>query len=517
MKSLLIALLILSAWIPSHAQTNYMWLTDEETTPLYEGEVARFFGRDTIWGPLHSNGWIATQNVGGLPVFYDIISTSMPSFRSGSPNPAGRFLGGDPIFNAPIVQFPVDLTYIRDAAEDDARYYSIPWMEWRCEIVGSNLRIYYYPEGTFFDSLQASSFVVALSPDNVFFFDGPLDLAGELNTDDIDLIIGCSRDIRLIDNVMLQGTNISNGVLPAGATSRIAIASEEQILIANTYENGRGNCTNGNHSNNNHALCHIVVTAYLVSLGFGVSVEQLNDSFDWYVSPSNPDERGNFIMTGGMAQRYRGLVHRSNNGGTGYNKILHYDHRMQDWNIGAFFPFTYTELPDTFYFEDTNVGTTALDTIVITTIGPFSGAFAGAPFGTTAGYQFSGPFHVPISFTPPAVGPFYGTLTFFLAGNFQSIALRGNGIRTAPPITTEVFPNPFNNISTLRLTLPEAAHVRAVVYDILGREVAKLADTTFPAGPHTLAVDGSRWASGLYFLRTESLGQVQTRKLMLLK
>ena len=173
--------------------------------------------------------------------------------------------------------------------------------------------------------------------------------------------------------------------------------------------------------------------------------------------------------------------------------------------------------PDSLVFEDTPVGTTITDTLTISMGGSFSGAYASYPFYTNAGYQFSGPYNIPVSFTPPSVGPFYGNLTFYLGGQYNNVILYGNGTQSAPPLTTEVFPNPFNNISTLRLTLPEAGHVRATVYNIIGQEVARLADQQFAAGQHILAVDGAGWASGLYFLRVETLERVQTKKLMLIK
>ncbi|MBL0063233.1 MAG: T9SS type A sorting domain-containing protein, partial [bacterium] len=62
-----------------------------------------------------------------------------------------------------------------------------------------------------------------------------------------------------------------------------------------------------------------------------------------------------------------------------------------------------------------------------------------------------------------------------------------------------------------------ASNVRAVVYDVLGREVAKLADASFSAGSHQLSWAAAEQATGIYFLRFETLGQIETRKLMLIK
>jgi len=62
-------------------------------------------------------------------------------------------------------------------------------------------------------------------------------------------------------------------------------------------------------------------------------------------------------------------------------------------------------------------------------------------------------------------------------------------------------PNPFNPSTTISYALPVDADVSLVVYDVLGREVAQLADGEVKAGYHNVIVDGSNWASGLYFCR----------------
>ncbi len=79
------------------------------------------------------------------------------------------------------------------------------------------------------------------------------------------------------------------------------------------------------------------------------------------------------------------------------------------------------------------------------------------------------------------------------------------------------YPNPFNPSASISFTLKEHANVNARIFNVLGREIAVLANRPMTAGQQTLTFDGSRLASGVYFLRLEA-GELQhTQKLLLLK
>ncbi len=99
--------------------------------------------------------------------------------------------------------------------------------------------------------------------------------------------------------------------------------------------------------------------------------------------------------------------------------------------------------------------------------------------------------------------------------------------RTDPALPTEValraaYPNPAARGATVPFDLPEAAEVRVVVYDLLGREVALLAEGLHEAGRHEADFDASRLASGVYVIRAEvaltgGSARAFTQKLTLLK
>jgi hypothetical protein len=84
------------------------------------------------------------------------------------------------------------------------------------------------------------------------------------------------------------------------------------------------------------------------------------------------------------------------------------------------------------------------------------------------------------------------------------------------------YPNPFNPITTLRYDLPEDALVMLTVYDMLGRLVTQLVNTTQEAGfksVHWDATDsrGRPVSAGVYIYQIQAGGFVQTKKMVLLK
>ena len=79
------------------------------------------------------------------------------------------------------------------------------------------------------------------------------------------------------------------------------------------------------------------------------------------------------------------------------------------------------------------------------------------------------------------------------------------------------YPNPFNPITKIKFGLPENAHTKLIIYDILGREVSTLVNREFDAGIHEVNFDGSKLSSGVYFYRISASKFTSAKKFLLMK
>ncbi len=78
-------------------------------------------------------------------------------------------------------------------------------------------------------------------------------------------------------------------------------------------------------------------------------------------------------------------------------------------------------------------------------------------------------------------------------------------------------PNPFNSSTVASFELRDASRIKLSVYDIQGREAARLAEGWYNAGIHRMEFDGTELSSGLYFIRLEAGEMVNMKKVVLLK
>jgi hypothetical protein len=79
------------------------------------------------------------------------------------------------------------------------------------------------------------------------------------------------------------------------------------------------------------------------------------------------------------------------------------------------------------------------------------------------------------------------------------------------------YPNPFNPATTIRYVLPAPSHVMLAVYNTLGQLVNTLVNEMQGTGSHSVRLDGTGLASGVYMYRIQAGRFVDTKKLVLLK
>ena len=133
-------------------------------------------------------------------------------------------------------------------------------------------------------------------------------------------------------------------------------------------------------------------------------------------------------------------------------------------------------------------------------------AATGASADLTAAGTYAFEVVVPEGQTAPAVdaGPPAPLVQRVTTGRFSVVveaAAVGTEDGAAAVLALGVSPNPVSTGGTVRVSLPEAGVVRVVVYDVLGRQVAVLADGERSAGTHDVALDAGRLAPGVYVVR----------------
>ena len=84
-------------------------------------------------------------------------------------------------------------------------------------------------------------------------------------------------------------------------------------------------------------------------------------------------------------------------------------------------------------------------------------------------------------------------------------------------VLSQNFPNPFNPSTTITYQIPHDGSVSLRVFNVLGKEVALLAEGTHQAGEHRVRFDASALTSGVYFYRLRSGNLVLQKTMIILK
>ncbi|MCC7159471.1 MAG: T9SS type A sorting domain-containing protein [Ignavibacteria bacterium] len=106
-----------------------------------------------------------------------------------------------------------------------------------------------------------------------------------------------------------------------------------------------------------------------------------------------------------------------------------------------------------------------------------------------------------------------------LNGNFEYFNLSKSVVVGIPNISeiSQNYPNPFNPLTKIDYAISEQGKVSILIYDIVGREVARLSDEIKTAGYYTAEFDASALASGVYFYKIVAPGLNKVKKMLVLK
>ena len=93
-------------------------------------------------------------------------------------------------------------------------------------------------------------------------------------------------------------------------------------------------------------------------------------------------------------------------------------------------------------------------------------------------------------------------------------------VDTSPSFSFQLyqnFPNPFNESTTIKYTLPIRSHVKLVVFDLLGRTISTPVNELKSAGSYSVEFSASKLSSGIYYYRLQTDDFYQIKKLIYLK
>lgn len=106
----------------------------------------------------------------------------------------------------------------------------------------------------------------------------------------------------------------------------------------------------------------------------------------------------------------------------------------------------------------------------------------------------------------------------------DNFKLTGKGFGGVEPASFELhqnFPNPFNPSTQISFDVPFNSHVSIIIYDLLGKEILRLADGNFDKGKYSFDVNAANLASGVYFYKMTATGGqgdfTETKKMEVVK
>lgn len=99
------------------------------------------------------------------------------------------------------------------------------------------------------------------------------------------------------------------------------------------------------------------------------------------------------------------------------------------------------------------------------------------------------------------------------AGN--SIGVNNNNIPVK--FSLSAYPNPFNPVEIIDYSIPENLHVTIKIFNVLGQELITLVSENKTAGEYRVRFDGTKYSSGVYFLKIDAGRYTDLKKIVMLK
>jgi len=115
-----------------------------------------------------------------------------------------------------------------------------------------------------------------------------------------------------------------------------------------------------------------------------------------------------------------------------------------------------------------------------------------------------------VAFTKFAKSEYSNVATFIVTG------VEKDAIPTEYSLNQN-YPNPFNPSTVIKYQLPENSFVTIKVYDVLGKEIARLVNETKQAGYHKIVFNSGNLVAGAYFYKIDAGKFTDTKKFILLK
>jgi hypothetical protein len=170
--------------------------------------------------------------------------------------------------------------------------------------------------------------------------------------------------------------------------------------------------------------------------------------------------------------------------------------------------------------DDNNQPVVGQDVVIDVVLGPNNGLSSGTLTTDTFG-------QASFTFTSYVAGTDLLVASFFDAAGLQFFSNTARKIweecnvdanETAQSfVLGQNYPNPFNPTTTISFTLPETAVAKLTVHNLAGDVVATLVNGMTERGEHQVTFNAENLSSGLYLYRLESMGQVQSGRMLLVK